>query len=192
MLTAIISVVLVLGLGVIFVIVLYNNLVRGRNQVEEAYSNMDVQLKRRHDLIPMLVSTVKGYASHENKTLEEVISARNIASDTSGKSVNHEEIQNRMKAESGLTSALRSLFAVSENYPDLKASTNFLQLQEELSEIEENIQMARRYYNGTAREQNNRVQVFPGNIIASMFAFMKTDYFELDDAAEKNAPKVEF
>ncbi len=184
---------LLAGLGVVaFVIVavilLYNSLVTGRNLVDEAWSGISVQLKRRHDLIPSLVNTVKGYATHEKSLLEKITALRSQAVNASSSGNVHEVMQ----AENSLTRALRSLFAVSENYPQLNASTNFMQLQEQLTSLEDEIQMARRYYNGAARDQNDRVMTFPGLLIASRFGFKKTEYFELTDEAEREVPEVRF
>ncbi len=171
----------------IFLISFYNKLVRGKNMAEEAWSDICVQLKRRHDLIPSLVNTVKAYAKHENDVLRQIAEARSQAVSASSGSV-----ENVMQAENYLTKAMRSLFAVAENYPQLKANENFLQLQEQLSQLEDEIQMSRRYYNGTARDQNNNVLQFPGNIIAGMFGFAKLDYFELSDQSEAAVPEVKF
>lgn len=171
----------------LFLMLFYNGLVRGKNMVDEAWSGISVQLKRRHDLIPSLVNTVKGYAAHERDVLTKITEARTQAMQASPSGVDAV-----MKAENGLTQALRSLFAVAENYPQLNASENFLQLQQQLSELEDEIQMARRYYNGTARDQNNRVLQFPGNLIAGLFGFNKITYFELDNEMEREVPKVEF
>ncbi|MDD4836594.1 MAG: LemA family protein [Synergistales bacterium] len=176
------GVAVVLGLVVVSI---YNGLVKKRTMVEEAWSGISVQLKRRHDLIPNLVNTVKGYAGHEKEVLEKVTLAR-------AASVGAGSVEDSAKAENMLTGALRSLFAVAEAYPDLKANTNFLQLQEKLSSLEDEIQMSRRYYNGSARELNISVQSFPSNIIASMFGFKKAEFFELDDKAEAEAPQVGF
>lgn len=166
------------------VVAIYNGLVRGRNMVNEAWSGIDVQLKRRHDLVPNLVSAVKQYATHERSIFEEVSEARARSIAVTG------DVAAQAKAENMLSGALRSLFAVAEAYPDLKASDNFRQLQENLDKLEEEIQMARRYYNGTAREQNNRVMQFPSNIVAGMFHFAQVVYFELDNPAEKAVPVV--
>ncbi|MDD4700921.1 MAG: LemA family protein [Desulfovibrio sp.] len=166
------------------VVAIYNGLVRGRNMVNEAWSGIDVQLKRRHDLVPNLVSAVKQYAAHERSIFEEVSEARARSIAVTG------DVAAQAKAENMLSGALRSLFAVAEAYPDLKASDNFRQLQENLDKLEEEIQMARRYYNGTAREQNNRVMQFPSNIVAGMFHFAQVVYFELDNPAEKAVPVV--
>lgn len=180
----ILGIVVIVGL---YLMVFYNGLVRGRNLVEEAWSGISVQLKRRHDLIPALVNIVKGYATHETEVLRQITEARAQAIHASPGNV-----EAVMKAENGLSQALRSLFAVAENYPQLNASENFLQLQQQLSELEDEIQMARRYYNGTARDQNNRVLQFPGNLIAGLFGFNKITYFELDNEMEREVPKVEF
>ncbi len=170
----------------LFVVATYNKLVRGKNMLEEAWSGIDVQLKRRHDLIPSLVSTVKGYASHERETLEAVLTARAAAMNASGQGA--AKVGDK---ENQLTATLRSLFALAENYPNLKANENFLQLQGQLATMEEEIQMARRYYNGQAREQNNRVLTFPSNLLAGMFGFGKEPYFEMNEA-EKAAPEIKF
>ena len=180
----IVGIVVIIGL---YLMVFYNGLVRGRNLVEEAWSGISVQLKRRHDLIPALVNTVKGYAAHEKEVLRQITEARAQAVHASPGNV-----EAVMKAENGLSQALRSLFAVAENYPQLNASENFLQLQEQLATLEDEIQMARRYYNGTARYQNDRVLQFPGNLIAGNFGFSKVTFFELDDESERAVPQVNF
>ncbi len=176
----------ILALFLLFAIATYNRLVRGKNMLEEAWSGIDVQLKRRHDLIPSLVNTVKGYAAHERETLEAVLTARAAAMNASGQGA--DKVGDR---ENQLTGALRSLFALSEAYPDLKANENFLHMQEQLATLEDEIQMARRYYNGQAREQNNRVLTFPSNVFASFFGFRKEPYFELSEA-EKSVPEIKF
>ncbi len=168
-----------------YTIAIYNGLVKLKNQAEEAWSSIDVQLKRRHDLIPNLVETVKGYASHEKETLTKVIEARNMAMNASA------SIEKRAEAENFLTNTLKSLFALSENYPNLKANENFLQLQNSLNEIEDNIQNARRYYNAVVRDLNTKIESFPSNIIAGMFNFTKKEYFEIDEK-EKEPVKVKF
>lgn len=174
--------VLVLGLVLIG---MYNGMVRGRNMAEEAWSGIDVQLKRRHDLVPNLVSTVQGYAAHEKEVFAAIAEARSAVQKASG-------VQAVAQAEGMLGSALGRLFAVAEAYPELKADGNFRQLQDTLARLEDEIQMARRYYNGTAREQNNRTMQFPGNVVAGMFGFQKLEYFELDDAGERAVPEVSF
>lgn len=174
----------VLGAGLWFMGT-YNRLVRGRNLVEEAWSGIDVQLKRRHDLIPNLVETVKGYATHEKQIFEDVARMRSASISASG-------VAEKATAENGLTGALRQLFAVAEAYPDLKANQNFLQLQENLNTVESELQMARRYYNGAVRNQNILVESFPSNLVANMFAFQKAAFFEIEDATERAVPKVQF
>ncbi len=176
----------VLVLLTLLIIGAYNKLVRGKNMLDEAWSGIDVQLKRRHDLIPSLVNTVKGYAAHERDTLEAVLEARARAMNNAGKGADAVSA-----SENELTGALRSLFALSEAYPDLKANENFLQMQQQLATLEDEIQMARRYYNGQAREQNNRVLTFPMNVIASFFGFRKEPYFEMSEA-ERAVPEIKF
>ncbi|TNB49915.1 LemA family protein [Martelella lutilitoris] len=170
-----------------FVISLYNALVRARQTAEEAWSGIDVQLKRRADLIPNLVETVKGYASHERGTLEEVVEKRNKA-----QSVAANDVTGRARAEGELTQALGRLFALSEAYPDLKANQNFADLQASLEKTESEIQMARRYYNGATRELNVKVESFPSNIVAGQFGFEKRDYFEIEEPADRAVPNVSF
>lgn len=167
---------------------LYNTLVRMRNAVKEAWSDIEVQLKRRFDLIPNLLATVKGYAKHESETLEKVIAARNSAL-----SQPH-TMQDVAKAEGEISGALKSLFALSENYPDLKANTNFLELQRELRDTEDKIQAARRFYNGNVLAFNTKIQQFPANMIAEKFYFEEQPLFELaaDEQAAKQPVKVEF
>ena len=177
---------IVVVLAVIFV-VLYNALVRLRNQVKNAWSQIDVQLKRRHDLIPNLVETVKGYMKHERGTLEAVTKARNLAQQvaSSGAGV-------RSKAESELGAALGKLIAVAESYPDLKANQNFLALQEELTSTENKISFSRQYYNDSVLKYNNQTMVFPSSLVAGMTGFKADDFFEITVAAEKETPKVSF
>lgn len=171
---------------IVGVIAIYNSLVKLRTRSEEAWSDIDVQLKRRYDLIPNLVNTVKGYASHESKTLEKVTEARTTA-------MNANTPAEHAEAENMLTGALKSLFAVSEAYPDLKANTNFLELQKELSDTENKIQAARRFYNTNVRDLNIKIETFPSNLIANMFAFVKKEFFEMDGPAENKEPvKVDF
>ena len=168
-----------------YVLFAYNSLVKHRNQANEAWSDIDVQLKRRHNLIPNLIETVKGYATHEKSTLDSVTQARtNALSATSP--------ADQAKAENALSSTLKTLFAVSEQYPDLKANTNFLELQRELSDTENKIQASRRFYNGVVRDYNTAIETVPSNIIASLFSFTKRDFFELEDEAERAVPKVSF
>ncbi|WP_421853228.1 LemA family protein [Oricola sp.] len=180
-------VLLIVAVVAIYGIITYNALVRVRQLVQEAWSGIDVQLKRRADLIPNLVETVKGYAVHEREALEKVTEMR-----TRAQSVPEGDIAGRAAAEGLLGQALGRLFAVAESYPDLKASENFRELQTTLQELEHEIQMARRYYNGSARELNVRVESFPSNLIANSFNFIKADYFELDDPADRDLPDVKF
>ncbi len=175
----------VLVVVAIFVIGLYNGLARKRVAANGAWADIDVQLKRRYNLIPNLVETVKGYASHERETLESVIKARQTAIDVSG-------LANQAQAENMLSGALRQLFALSERYPDLKANQNFAQLQEELSSTENKIGFARQHYNRSAGQYNEAIVVFPANMIAGMFNFERKDFFELEDTAQREVPKVEF
>lgn len=179
---------IILLLIALYIIFTYNNLVRNRQEVKEAWSTIDTQLKRRHDLIPNLVEIVKGYATHEKSTLENVIQARNNA-------LNQTSVHAKDKAENGLTEALKSIFALSENYPDLKANTNFLSLQQELSDTETKIQSSRQFYNTVVMTFNTRIEIFPSNLIAKFFHFKKADFFELssDELKEvKKAPQVKF
>jgi LemA protein len=163
----------------------YNGLIKLRTQAQEALADIDVQLKRRYDLIPNLLETVKGYAAHEQGVFEKVTQARTAAMNATG-------IKEQTAANNQLTGALKSLFAVSENYPDLKASTNFLELQRELTDTEDKVQAARRFYNANVRDLNIKVQSFPDNIIANMFGFKTMELFEVADAAQKEAPQVKF
>lgn len=183
-------IVLLIILGVALALIgwfvgVYNSLVGLRNQVKEAWAQVDVQLKRRFDLIPNLMETVKGYMHHERETLEAVTQARSAIGGAGN-------IPDRIKAESGLTAALGRLFAVSEAYPDLKASQNFMALQEELTSTENKIGFARQFYNQTVMNMNNKVQMFPGNIVAGMFHFQNEIFFEVTEEAEREAPKVKF
>ncbi len=174
-----------LVLAVVGVVAVYNRLVRLRVQCDNAWADIDVQLKRRHDLIPNIVQTVKGYASHERETLEEVVSARNRAMEAEGPAAQAE-------AEGMLTNALKSLFALSEDYPELKAAENFRQLQSTLSEIESALQNARRYYNAVVRDFNTKVQQFPSNLVAGAFGFDTREFFALAEESERAVPEVEF
>ncbi len=168
-----------------YILFAYNSLVRQKNRAQEAWSDIDVQLKRRHNLIPNLIETVKGYAAHERTTLDSVTQARTqaLAATTPAQ---------HAQAENVLSSTLKSLFAVSENYPDLKANTNFLELQRELSDTENKIQASRRFYNSVVRDYNTATETVPDNIIASMFGFAKREFFELNDEAERAVPEVKF
>ena len=183
-----IGLLIVLGLIVVlvgWVVGIYNGLVGLRNRVREAWAQVDVQLKRRFDLIPNLMETVKGYMQHERETLEAVTQARAAVAGAGS-------LPARMDAEAGLGAALGRLFAVAESYPDLKASTNFLALQEELTSTENKISFARQFYNESVMNMNNKVQMFPGNIIAGMFNFENEKFFEVEDDAQREAPKVDF
>lgn len=162
----------------------YNSFIRLINRTNEAWADIDVQLKRRYDLIPNLVNTVQGYASHEKATLEKVTEMRSNAMKAEG-------IEAKGKAENMLSETLKSLFAVAESYPDLKANTNFLELQRELSDTENKIQAARRFYNGNVRDLNTAVQVFPNNIIANIFGFSEREFFELEEGEEAARKPVE-
>jgi len=175
----------VLILIVLFVIGVYNSLIRKRMRVKEAWSDIDVQLKRRYDLIPNIVESVKGYATHEKEVFEKVTAARSQAMQATGGT-------NKMAAENQLSQTLKSLFAVAENYPELKANQNFLQLQTELVDTEDKIQAARRFYNGNVRDYNIAIQTFPSNIIAGIFAFKAEPLFETSEPEEREAVKVKF
>ena len=177
---ALIGLLLVVG-----VVLLYNRLVRLRNGSENAWSDIDVQLKRRHDLVPNLVETVKGYASHEKQTFEDVVEAR-------GRAMAAEGPADKAQAEGFLGRTLKSLFALAEAYPELKANENFLSLQSELSVLEDAIQKARRYYNAIVRDFNILCQSFPSNLVAGAFGFAPRQFFELDSEAERSAPSVSF
>jgi len=181
----IILILLILGAIVLWVILAYNRFITLRNRLKEAFSDIDVQLKRRYDLIPNLVNTVKGYATHERELLEKVTEARTRAMGAQG-------MRDKAVAENMLSGALKTLFAVAENYPDLKASTNFLELQRELRDTEDKIQAARRFYNTNVMSLNTKIEVFPSNVIANMFGFKKEEFFELEEEAARSAPKVQF
>jgi LemA protein len=176
---------IVLVIIVFWVIGMYNGLVRLRNQVKNAWSQIDVQLKRRHDLIPNLVETAKGYMKHERETLESITQARSHAVEASG-------VANQAKAEGELSNALSRFMLVVENYPDLKASQNFLALQEELSSTENKVGFSRQFYNDQVQSFNTRIESFPTNIMAGMFNFKQAEFFEIEVAAEREAPQVKF
>ncbi|MDP2909640.1 MAG: LemA family protein [bacterium] len=178
-------VLIVIAAMVLAVILIYNGLVALRNRTQEAWSDIDVQLKRRYDLIPNLVNAVKGYATHEREIFERVTEARARAMGAKG-------VKEQAEAENMLSSTLKSLFAVAENYPDLKASVNFLELQRELRDTEDKIQAARRFYNGNARDLNIKIESFPSNLVAGIFNFKKMEFFELEEAAAKQPPTVQF
>jgi LemA protein len=181
---AIIVIVAIVVLLILVFVVQYNGLVRLRNRIENAWSQIDVQLQRRHDLIPNLVETVKGYAAHERETLDRVVQARNQAVSAQGPAA-------QGQAENVLTGALRQLFAVAEAYPDLKANQNFLNLQEELTSSEDRVAYARQFYNDSVLKYNNKIQSIPSNIIAGMFNFQEREYFEGEEQA-RDVPRVQF
>jgi len=184
------AVYIIIGVVVVLLIIfltIYNGLVRRRNQVKNSWAQIDVQLKRRHDLIPNLMETVKGYMKHERETMESVTKARNLAQQLTSAGAGE-----RAKAEGELSSALSRLLAVVENYPDLKANQNFLALQEELASTENKISFSRQYYNDSVLRYNNQTQMFPSNIVASMTGFKASEFFEVTVAAEREAPKVSF
>lgn len=179
---------LAIGVAVIlYLVFVYNGLVKARQVAEEAWSGIDVQLKRRADLIPNLIETVKGYAAHEKSTLEEVVSLRNRA-----QAMPQGDVAGRAAVEGALSQALGKLFALAEAYPDLKANENFAELQRTLETIEGEIQMSRRYYNGAARDLNVKVESFPSNLIANAFRFAKAGYFEIANEADRAVPSVKF
>lgn len=177
---------IILAVIVLWAIVAYNGFVRLVNRSKEAWADIDVQLKRRYDLIPNLVNTVKGSSNFETSTLEKVVEARAKAMQVSGNTAD------RAEAENMITSSLKSIFALSENYPDLKSNQNYLALQNELSDTENKIQSARRFYNGNVRDLNTAIEVFPGNLIAKTFNFSKMDLFELTEEAANNPVEVKF
>ncbi|MFH0739815.1 MAG: LemA family protein [bacterium] len=179
---------IILGVIVLFVaimVVFYNSLVSLKNRAKEAWADIDVQLKRRYDLIPNLVNIVKGYATHERELFEKVTQARANAMGAQG-------VTDKAQAENVLAGTLKSLFAVSENYPDLKASVNFLELQRELTDTEDKVQAARRFYNANVRDLAIKIESFPSNIAAKIFGFKKMDLFEIQEPSEKQAPQVKF
>lgn len=175
---------IVLLVCVLWLVVVFNGLVTSKNRVEESWSDIEVQLKRRYDLIPNLVNAVKGYATHESSVFENVTKARNAAMNA-GNAADH------AKAESALSGTLKTLFAVAENYPDLKASDNFAHLQRELVDAEDKIQAARRFYNGNTRDFNTKLQVFPTNMVGNMLGFKKFDFFDAPDSVNET-PVVSF
>jgi LemA protein len=189
MLPATIAVIAVIS-GIVIIVVLiaigiYNSIVSLRNQVDNSWSQIDVQLRKRYDLIPNLVETVKGYAKHERETLEKVISARRLG-------IEAKTVKDQAKAENMITETLKSLFALSENYPNLKADQHFLRLMEQLNGIESNIAYSRQFYNDMVMKLNTRIQTFPGNMFARMFNFTTRDYFEIGEAAAREPVKVQF
>ncbi|MCD6410533.1 LemA family protein [bacterium] len=178
-------VIIILALLILWVVFSFNTLVRLRNRTKEAWSDIEVQLKRRYNLIPNLVETVKGYAAHEKELFEKVTEARSRA-------MGAQTPKEKGEAENFLSQTLKSLFAVAENYPDLKASQNFLELQRELRDTEDKIQAARRFYNANVRDLNIKIESFPTNIIAKLFGFRKMDLFEIEEPEAREVPKVEF
>lgn len=178
----VIILVLVVG-SVLYFVATYNGFVALRNRAKEAWSDIEVQMKRRYDMIPNLVETVKGYAQHESGTLEKVIQARNMAMQP------HSSMEEISKSENILSGTLKSLFALKENYPELKANTNFLELQRDLRDTEDKLQAARRFYNGNVLALNTKIEMFPSNIVASLFHFEKQDFFELDETEKAEASK---
>lgn len=180
----IIGIIVVLAL---IIIALYNGLIRLKNRVAEAYSDMDVQMKRRYDLIPNLVETVKGYATHEQETLNQVVAARSQAMNTDST-----DTTKKLEAENALSSTLKSIFALAESYPDLKANQNFLELQRELTDTEDKIMASRRFYNTNVRDFNTKLQVFPTNMIGNMLGFKAEKFFEVASEAEKAPVSVKF
>jgi LemA protein len=177
-------VLIIIAVLILWLVFVFNKLISLKNRSQEAWSDIDVQLKRRHDLIPNLVEAVKGYASHERELFEKVTEART-------KAMGAQTMGDKAQAENALSGTLKSLFAVAENYPDLKASQNFLELQRELTDTEDKIQAARRFYNGNVRDLNIQIEKFPASIVASMFAFKKMEFFEIAEA-EKEPVKVKF
>lgn len=175
--------IVVVAIG-LWIVVVYNGLIRLRNRTDEAWSDIDVQLKRRYDLIPNLINAVKGYATHEKELFEKITQARTVA-------MGAQTPAEKEGAENMLSGTLKSLFAVAENYPDLKANQNFLELQRELSDTENKIQASRRFYNGNVRDFNTKIEVFPNNIIAGMLNFAKREFFEAEDGEKENV-KVGF
>ncbi|MGX5665334.1 LemA family protein [Rhizobium daejeonense] len=181
------TILVILAAVALYVVYVYNSLVKSRQMTEEAWSGIDVQLKRRADLIPNLIETVKGYAAHEKGTLEEVVELRNRA-----QAVPSGDVAGRAQAEGLLGQALGRVIALAEAYPDLKANQNFLELQKSLETIEGEIQMSRRYYNGAARDLNVKVDSFPSNLVARNFGFGKAGYFEIANEADRAVPSVKF
>jgi len=176
---------IIVAVIVLWIIFSYNRLITLKNLAKEAWSDIDVQLTRRYTLIPNLVETVKGYATHERELFEKVTKARTFA-------MQAQTIRERGEAENALSTTLKTLFAVAENYPDLKASTNFLELQRELRDTEDKIQAARRFYNGNVRELNIKIESFPANIIAALFNFKSMEFFQIEEVAVREVPQIKF
>lgn len=179
------TIIIVAAIILLWIISAFNTLVRLKNRTKEAWSDIDVQLKRRYDLIPNLVETVKGYAAHEKETLDRVVQARAQAMQAGGAA-------EKAKAENMLSDTLKSIFALAENYPNLKANENFLELQRELSDTENKIQAARRFYNGNVRDFNTKQETFPTNLMVPIMGFKKSEFFELEEATVKEPVKVQF
>lgn len=184
------TIILIIILAIIFILLIwaiaaYNGFVRLKNSSEEAFSTMDVYLKKRYDLIPNLVETVKGYASHEKETLEKVVKARNMAA-------NSTTVEDKIANETVLSGTLKSLFAVAESYPDLKANQNFMDLQQQLKNVEEDIANSRKYYNAVVKQLNTKIEMFPSNIIAGIFRFKRKPMFEVEAEEERQNVKVQF
>ncbi len=196
LLTILLVIIVSLGLAAVFVIGLYNGLVKLRNRYKNAFAQIDVQLKRRHDLIPNLVETAKGFMKHERETLEAVISARNMASDARQAATANPgdpaAMKNLAQAESGLGGVMGRLFALSESYPELRSNQNMLQLQEELTSTESKVAFARQAYNDSVMHFNNKIEAFPSNFIAGMFKFVPATMFEVADESERDAVEVKF
>lgn len=182
-------VLIVVAVILAWVIAVYNRLITTRNQVDEAWSDIDVQVKRRYDLIPNLIETVKGYATHEQGTFQKVTEARNSAMQAHNSNA---PLKEQLAQENALSATLKSIFALAENYPDLKANTNFLDLQAKLTETEDKIEASRRFYNGMVRDFNTKIQVFPTNLLAGMLNFTKREFFEVSDAAQRENVQVKF
>lgn len=178
----------VIAFLVVYIVLMYNGLIRLKNRVEEAWSDIDVQLKRRYDLIPNLIETVKGYAKHESQTLENVVEARNSAMKAQATG----DAKAQGEAENMLSGTLKSIFALSESYPDLKANQNFIELQNELSDTENKIQASRRFYNNNVKDFNTKLEMFPTNLIAKKLGFSGREFFEIENAAERENVKVAF
>ena len=176
-------IIVVLILIITWFVVIFNKFIKDKNLIKEAWSGIDVQLKRRHDLIPNLVETVKGYGSHERNLFQQI-------AETRSKTMNVDSLKEKAQSETQLSGMIKSLFAVAEAYPDLKANQNFLDLQKQLAEIEDQIQYARRYYNGVVRNYNIRVESFPSNLIAAIFNYKEADFFEISLATERETPEV--
>ncbi|MFH1565025.1 MAG: LemA family protein [bacterium] len=183
--TPLLIIIAAIAIIIIWLVAVYNGLIKLKNRADEAWSDIDVQLKRRYDLIPNLIETVKGYAKHEQGTLEKVIQARNQAMQAGGTA-------EKAQAENQLSHTLKSIFALSESYPDLKANQNFAKLQDELSDTENKIQAARRFYNGNVRDFNIKIEVFPNNIIANSLKFKKKELFEIENKEERKNVEVKF